>query len=175
MPKLCDGTIENPTLKESRAFCEGMIYRTTGTENTAPSIDNPHPAGSADGAAWARGWDVANTLVSSVITDEAGGCCGTVGLGVPEFGDPTWIKLPPVRVPQGAPWTLQLTDYARGVDPLNFALDVGNLPTGITLNLDGSFSGTVTNAAGSGSAVFTVTDVNGSATSGTMAWTIGDS
>ena len=68
MTKRCDGSVENPTLKESRAFCEGRAARVASTTPT-----NPHPAGSADALAWARG------VASKVSNPSDHYCCGPTG------------------------------------------------------------------------------------------------
>ena len=65
--KLCDGSTNNPTGKESKAFCEGRAARAAAAVPV-----NPHPTGSADGLAWARG-------VTSKASAEPDGCCGPTG------------------------------------------------------------------------------------------------
>ena len=88
---------------------------------------------------------------------------------------PVWIALPSQNAAQGAAWTLDLNDYVTGVTISAFAIDTGALPTGITLDVGaaGTFSGTVTDASGSGSVTFDCTDANGTTTSGTLSWIIG--
>lgn len=68
MTKRCDGSVENPTIKESRAFCEGRAARAASASPT-----NPHPAGTDDAAAWDRG------VASKVASPNDHGCCGPTG------------------------------------------------------------------------------------------------
>ena len=65
--KICDGSTDNPTVKESRAFCEGRLARSLSATPT-----NPHPATSADGLAWQRG-------VDSKAAGDPDGCCAATG------------------------------------------------------------------------------------------------
>jgi hypothetical protein len=83
-----------------------------------------------------------------------------------------WDALPVVSVSQGGAWTIDLQDYVHGADPITFAINTGGLPTGITLNANGTFSGTVTNIGGAGQVTFIATNATGSSVSGTLAWTI---
>lgn len=66
--KLCDGTVENPTKKESKAFCEGRAARAASATPT-----NPHAAGTDDAAAWDRG------VASKVSAPNDHACCGPTG------------------------------------------------------------------------------------------------
>lgn len=68
MTKRCDGTVENPTIKESRAFCEGRAARAASVSPT-----NPHAAGSDDADAWDRG------VADKVANPTVHGCCGPTG------------------------------------------------------------------------------------------------
>lgn len=67
MTKRCDGTVENPTIKESKAFCEGRAARAGSALPT-----NPHPAGTDDALAWDRG-------VASKVAGDPDGCCAPTG------------------------------------------------------------------------------------------------
>ena len=87
-------------------------------------------------------------------------------------GLPVWAELPDVNVPQGGTWDLLLTDYVIGDEPMTFSLSAGKPPTGISLNPDGSFSGTVTNALGAGTALFSATNSRAEVESGNLSWTI---
>ena len=80
MANRCDGSTNNPKLKESKAYCEGMLYRTTGTLLVSPKANNPHLAGTPEADAWDRGWDAAETASGGTITAAIAGCCGTIGL-----------------------------------------------------------------------------------------------
>lgn len=65
--KICDGSTANPKIRESRAFCEGRAARAAAAVPV-----NPHPADSADAAAWDRG-------VASKVAADPDGCCGPTG------------------------------------------------------------------------------------------------
>jgi hypothetical protein len=73
---------------------------------------------------------------------------------------------------QGETWTIFLKHDVVGVATITFAIDTGALPTGITLNADGTFSGTITDASGTGSVTFTASNADGDFDSGTLSWTI---
>lgn len=85
---------------------------------------------------------------------------------------PVWSTLPDVDVPQDEAWDLDLKDYVESPTPVTFTIVTGGLPTGISLNPDGTFSGTVTNISGAGSTTFRATNYAGSAVSDTLNWTI---
>ena len=87
---------------------------------------------------------------------------------------PGWVRsMPDVDVAQAGTWDIDLQDYVYSDGlTVTFAINTGALPTGITLNANGTFSGTVTDASGSGSVTFTATNANGTADSKTLAWTI---
>jgi hypothetical protein len=81
--KMCTGVKTNNAAlpSQSRAYCEGMAYRATGTLITAPKVTNPHPAGSEDAVAWDLGWDYAEAGKSATVPlDTSGTCCAPVGL-----------------------------------------------------------------------------------------------
>ncbi len=82
---------------------------------------------------------------------------------------PKWVSLPSVEYTQGSAWTHNLNSYVTGSP--TFAISAGALPLGITLNADGSFSGTVTNDTGTGSVTYTATNDEGAVTSGIQSWT----
>jgi len=48
----CDGTTNVPTLRESKAYCEGRAAAAAG----ALVGTNPHPSGSAAATRWAAGF-----------------------------------------------------------------------------------------------------------------------
>ena len=80
--QLCTGTtIKNGTIRDSKAFCEGMAYRTTGSAVAAPKANNPHAAGSDAAIAWDNGWDIADAAGGSTIGDAF--CCALRGASVP--------------------------------------------------------------------------------------------
>ena len=85
---------------------------------------------------------------------------------------PLWGSIPDVSYPQGATWDIDMNDYVEGDAPITFAVTTGALPTGITLNTDGTFSGTVTNAAGSGTFAVTATNSFGATESAWIGWAI---
>jgi len=80
--KLCFGSAYNNAgsghLRSSKAFCEGMGYRASGTSVTKPKANSPHVAGSEAALAWALGWDFASASAGSSI-DSTGTCCSVVG------------------------------------------------------------------------------------------------
>ena len=79
----CNGvTTDQPMVPESRAYCEGMHYRTTGGALAVPITDNPYSSTSrpVEKDAWDRGWTYADGA-GGTITD--GGCCGLRGVSVP--------------------------------------------------------------------------------------------
>ena len=83
-----------------------------------------------------------------------------------------WGTLPNVDVAQGGAWTIDLQDFVLGDPVITFTVNTGGLPAGITLNANGTFSGTVTNLAGAGQVTFIATNSEGSSNSGTLDWTI---
>lgn len=85
---------------------------------------------------------------------------------------PVWLPIPDVDEIQGSSWSIDLNDYTNGADPQTFTLDSGVLPNGITLNANGTFSGTILDASGSGNAKFESTNALGSAISASMNWSI---
>lgn len=101
------------------------------------------------------------------LSRSAGNAYAAGGALQPPMWDP---DLPDVNVGQGLPWTQDLNDYVSGDAPMTFVLEAGNLPTGISLNSDGTFSGTVTNLAGSGTAVYKATNGSGESVSSPQAW-----
>ena len=109
--------------------------------------------------------------VANLTNHLAHGSGTQVGLDIVP-SPPSWAALPDVNVSQGGAWTQDLHNFTSGTDPMIFTLEAGNLPTGITLNLNGTFSGTVTNLAGAGTAVYLATNSAGATVSGNQAWTI---
>ena len=85
---------------------------------------------------------------------------------------PVWSTLPSVDVAQAGAWTLDLSDYCHSTETITYTVNTGTLPTGITLNANGTFAGTVTNVGGAGSVTFTATTTSATANSGTLGWTI---
>lgn len=80
--KLCTGTPRANagagTLRNSKAYCEGMQYRSEGTEVGKPDTDNPHSDGSEAATAWYAGWDFANFAAGGAI-DTSETCCQVTG------------------------------------------------------------------------------------------------
>jgi len=62
-------------IRESRAFCEGVAHRTSGTAIAKPVTDNPHPAGSSASIAWIDGWDIADGKAGSAVDPIQAPCC----------------------------------------------------------------------------------------------------
>jgi hypothetical protein len=65
--KLCQGGKRNNIgagrLSGSKAYCEGMSYRASGSAAAKPKTDNPHEQNSEDAIAWNNGWDLATANV----------------------------------------------------------------------------------------------------------------
>lgn len=104
----------------------------------------------------------------STLSRSAGQYNGVTGAGA----IPAWTAIPDTNVSQGLAWTINLNDYVTSDTPVTFAVTAGGPPTGITLNADGTFSGTVTNISGAGSCEYTATNLAGESVSGTHNWTI---
>ena len=115
--------------------------------------------------------------ISSPYFQNAGSAC-VKSVGVEYDGGiaipPSWVSsLADVNEPQGDTWDIDLQDYVYSDGlTVTFAVNTGALPTGITLNANGTFSGTVTDISGSGSVTFTATNANGTANSPALTWTI---
>ncbi len=77
MPKPCTGGETNNAdlIKESRAFCEGLQYRASGSQAARPFSDNPHPVGSYASEAWGDGWFVAAGSSGGTIPASEAPCC----------------------------------------------------------------------------------------------------
>jgi len=74
--QMCSGhELKNGDPRESKAYCEGMFHRSTGTALAAPITDNPHVLGSDAFTAWAAGWTVADDAAGDVIAVADQGCC----------------------------------------------------------------------------------------------------
>lgn len=82
--KLYDGrdvtTPKNGVKKNTKAYCEGMSYRATGTAVQAPKVNNPHLAGSEAATAWDAGWDTADNNAGGTISKADAGPCGAGGV-----------------------------------------------------------------------------------------------
>lgn len=67
----------------SKAFCEGMQYRTQGTAVAYPITGCPHLAADAEAyASWRAGWTVANGAAGGALTESEASCCALVGTAV---------------------------------------------------------------------------------------------
>lgn len=79
--KLCFGSTYNNAgagrLQDSKAFCEGALYRASDTVLNVPITDNPHAPGSEAADAWDAGWTIADG--ASGTTLGAVGCCAYIG------------------------------------------------------------------------------------------------
>ena len=77
--KLCTGSSENnigaARLSQSKAFCEGVAYRSQGASLSFPRTGNPHVNGSSDYQAWDAGWMVVEGQVASPIDPATAPCC----------------------------------------------------------------------------------------------------
>lgn len=81
----CNGVdTDQPYVSESRAYCEGMLYRAGGTALQRPITDNPHAVASdpIDNANWDRGWTLADDNAGGTISKADAGCCAARGLAV---------------------------------------------------------------------------------------------
>lgn len=82
--KICTGSATNnagaANLRESKAFCEGMYYRSQGTAVAYPITGNPFDGdGSEAETAWDAGWTVANTAAGGTIAIASQACCSVSG------------------------------------------------------------------------------------------------
>ena len=79
--KLCTGAASNNAgnLKNSKAYCEGIMYRASGTLLTRPIVSNPHEAGSEAAAAWDLGWTLAEANSGGTVDRTEAGCCAVTG------------------------------------------------------------------------------------------------
>jgi len=78
--KLYTGTPTNnagpANLRESKAFCEGMFFRSQGTAIAFPITGNPFNGdGSEAEASWNSGWTTANTAAGGTISVANQACC----------------------------------------------------------------------------------------------------
>lgn len=70
--------------ENAQAFCEGMAFRTTGTEITAPITANPFaadPEGELE-LAWEEGWNSANNAAGGTIPSQVAQNCPLTGATV---------------------------------------------------------------------------------------------
>lgn len=69
--KLCYGAPKNNcgagTFRSSKAFADGVEFRTKGTATMVPRNSNPHQAGSDAFAAWDAGWLLADTNKANIV------------------------------------------------------------------------------------------------------------
>ena len=81
--KMCFGSTYNNAgaghLRSSKAFCEGIEYRTGGTAVARPKADNPHQSGSDAADAWDTGWDIAQAAAGGSVTPSSAPCCAVGG------------------------------------------------------------------------------------------------
>jgi len=77
--KNCTGAVTNNAdlIKESRAFCEGLSYRSQGSAVSFPVTDNPHDDLSDAGTAWSIGWVAAENAgtLGQAVNPAAAPCC----------------------------------------------------------------------------------------------------
>lgn len=83
--KLCTGAATNNAalLHQSKAYCEGMFFRSQGTAVAYPITGNPHDGDSSEAeTAWDAGWTAADGVAGGSITAAVSGCCGLIGKSV---------------------------------------------------------------------------------------------
>jgi hypothetical protein len=77
--KLCTGAPTNNAgaglLSQSKAFCEGVQYRSQGTALEYPITNNPFLLGSPDSDSWIDGWLVTNGAAASTVDPADAPCC----------------------------------------------------------------------------------------------------
>ena len=85
---------------------------------------------------------------------------------------PIWLAAMPteVTINQGDTWPWAASDYIYSDSAVTYAQSL-NIPTGITLGSDGSFSGTATNS-GKGTLEIIATNANGSTSSEWISWDV---
>jgi len=80
--KLCIGEHANNIgaghLSASKAYCEGMAFRASGTALEKPVQSNPHKTSSEDWRAWNFGWSKADSNAGGSISKADLGCCAAV-------------------------------------------------------------------------------------------------
>lgn len=87
--KLYDGrdvtTAKNGVPNNSRAFCDGALYRCGDTAANRPITDVTkfHQAGSEAATAWEAGWNLTDGYAGSVVPINVEGPCGLRGKAVP--------------------------------------------------------------------------------------------
>jgi len=85
---------------------------------------------------------------------------------------PVWQTIPDQVMNQNDAWPIaDLDTICLSVGVTTFTVTTGVLPTGITLNANGTFAGTATNI-GAGSVAFTATDDNGVSESNILEWDV---
>jgi len=159
----------NGNIKNSKAFCEGRQARLLNED----AATQPHAVGSEAEEAWLYGWYVTDQATGNYVGKL--GCCGALGdiTGAATPLLPRWVSsIPEMSAPQGGTWDYDLNDYIITGPIDTFSLPTGTLPTGITLNPDGTFSGTVTNIGGQGTSDFEATNVVDSVLSPRVSWSI---
>ena len=75
--KICDGNDASlGEIRNSRAYCEGMAYRASGTGAGNPISDNPYDGtGTEEEAAWDAGWNAAAGAAGGNLDINDMGCC----------------------------------------------------------------------------------------------------
>ena len=76
MGNVCDGVATHiqKTLRNTKAYAEGVEYRFGGTALQRPITDNPHVSGTEEADCWDAGWTGADT-------DTVEGCSSRFGTG----------------------------------------------------------------------------------------------
>jgi len=76
-------TVRNFKPNDSKAYCDGMAYRASGSALGKPITGNPEDGlGSDYEAAWDAGWAAADAQAAGTISIDEAGCCNLAGTSV---------------------------------------------------------------------------------------------
>lgn len=172
--RLCVGSSQRRSsiVKESKAYCEGQQAR---AKDDTSFGSNPHADGTNAAKAWSTGWFVVDQQAPTTL-DQPIGCCAPVGVvgGVATSFAPVWDDPIEVSLVTGSAYPIaDLNDFIIiGSQPITFTIDTGALPNGITLNTNGTFSGTTDVVSGAGSTGYLATNAAGAVASGFFKYTV---
>jgi len=86
-----------------------------------------------------------------------------------------WLTVPDINITVGETWTLELSDYIISGEDVTYTVETGELPAGIELKANGSFSGTdLKSGAGSVSFLATAAPSGDTSESNLIDWTTED-